>query len=31
MGTEKKEALDSSICITRFGGGHGPVLRQTTE
>jgi len=23
----KKEALDRSICRTRFGGGHGPVVR----
>jgi len=27
----KKEALDRSHCRTRFGGGHEPVVRQTTE
>jgi hypothetical protein len=26
----KEEALDRSICRARFGGGFGPVVRQTT-
>ena len=26
----KKEVLDRSLCRTRFGRGHGPVVRQTT-
>lgn len=24
----EKEALDRSLCRSRFGGGHGPVVRQ---
>jgi hypothetical protein len=27
----KKEALDRSLCRTRFGGGHGPFIRQSTQ
>jgi hypothetical protein len=27
----KEEALDRTVCRTRFGRGYGPVLRQTTK
>jgi hypothetical protein len=27
----KKEALDRTLCRSRFGRGYGPVVRQTTE
>jgi hypothetical protein len=27
----KEEALDRTLWRTRFGGGYGPVVRQTTE
>jgi hypothetical protein len=27
----KEEALDRTLCRTRFGRGYGPVVRQTTE
>jgi hypothetical protein len=27
----KEEALDRTLWRTRFGKGHGPVVRQTTE
>jgi len=27
----KEEALESNVWRTRFGGGSGPVVRQTTE
>ena len=27
----KEEALDRSLWRTRFGRGHGPVVRQITE
>jgi hypothetical protein len=26
----KEDALDRTLCITRFGRGCGPVVRQTT-
>jgi hypothetical protein len=27
----KEEALDSTLCRTRFGRGYGPVVRESTE
>ena len=27
----KEEALDRTLCRTRFGRGYGPVVRQTAE
>jgi hypothetical protein len=27
----KEEALDRTLCRTRFGRGYGPVVRQTTK
>ena len=27
----KEEALDRTMCMHRFGGGFGPVVRQNTE
>jgi hypothetical protein len=27
----KEEALDRTLCLTHFGRGYGPVIRQTTE
>jgi hypothetical protein len=27
----KEEALDHTLCRTRFGRGYGPVVRQTAE
>jgi len=27
----EKEAVDRTLCRTRFGSGYGPVVRQTAE